>query len=421
MTAPQPVKLTKRSVDALSVSSGDTVVWDRDLPGFGVRVYATGRKVWCVQVRGPSGKPKRKALGRYGEVTPEKARQDAVIAIDRIKRGLSPDPPAEEPEPTVADLAERYMESHIRVNCRPNTVANVASIMRTTIVPELGDILLSELGRSHVSGLHHKLRDNPSQANRAVKMLSSMFRLAEAWDMMPPGRDLCRSVRRYREKSRERFLSSDEYRKLGDALDATEAEGSGNPFAIQAIRLLLLTGCRKDEILTLKWDDIDCSVGTLNLRDGKTGLRHVPLTPAVMAVLDGTPRIEGNPWVIPGGRPGDHLKGSLDYQWRKIRKRANLKDLRLHDLRHSYASRALALGEGLPMIGELLGHRKVETTARYAHLMKDAEKASAHKVATSISFMLDQQASSGQREGGPCEYGKPIGTNHFASRSVLHS
>ena len=111
-----------------------------------------------------------------------------------------------------------------------------------------------------------------------------------------------------------------------------------------------------------------------------------------MAVLDGMPRIGGNPWVIPGGRPGDHLKGSLDYHWRKIRERAKLEDLRLHDLRHSYASRALALGEGLPMIGELLGPRKVETTARCAHLMKDAEKASTHKVATRISSMLDQQA-----------------------------
>ena len=397
MTAPQPVKLTKRTVDALSVSSGDTVVWDRDLPGFGVRIYSTGRKVWCVQVRGPSGKPKRKALGRYGEVTPEKARQDAVTVIDRIKRGLPPDPPAEDLEPTVADLAERYMESHVRVNCRPKTIVNLESLIRTTIVPVLGDLLLSELERSHVFGLHHKLRDNPSQANRAVKILSSMFRLAEAWDMMPPGRDLCRSVRRYRENSRERSLSSDEYRKLGDALDAAEADGSCNPSAINAIRLLLLTGCRKDEILTLKWDDVDRASGTLHLRDGKTGLRHVPLTPAVMAVLDGIPRIDGNPWVILGGRPGDHLKSSLDYHWRKIRERAKLEDLRLHDLRHSYASRALALGEGLPMIGELLGHRKVETTARYAHLMKDAEKASAHKVANSISSMLDQQGP-GERE-----------------------
>ncbi len=140
--------------------------------------------------------------------------------------------------------------------------------------------------------------------------------------MMPPGRDLCRSVRYYREKSRERFLSSDEYMKLGDALDEAESDGSVCLPAIHAIRLLLLTGYRRDEILTLKWDDVDRSVGTLNLRDGKTGLRHVPLTPAVLAVLavlDGVPRVEGNPWVIVGSRPGDRLGASLGYHWGKIR------------------------------------------------------------------------------------------------------
>ena len=401
MAAPQPLKLTKRAVDSLRVSSGDTVVWDRDLPGFGVRVYASGRKVWCVQVRGPSGKPKRKALGHFGKVTPDKARQDAVIAIDRIKRGLSLDSPPEAPEPTVLDLAERYMESHVRVNCKPRTVVSFESLVRVHIVPELGHIRLSELERSHISGLHHRLRMTPFQANLVVKVLSGMFRLAEAWEMIQPGRDLCRSVRPYREKPRERFLSSDEYGRLGDALDKAEMDGSVYLPAIHAIRLLLLTGCRKDEIRTLKWDDIDRSSGTIHLRDGKTGLRQVPLAPAVLAVLNEIPRIDGNSWVIAGNSAEDHLgTGSLDYHWQKIRSLAKLEKVRLHDLRHSYASRALALGEGLPMIGELLGHRKVETTARYAHLMKDAEKASANKVGANISFMLNRQASGDEREGG---------------------
>ena len=393
MAAPQPVKLTKRAVEALSVASGDTVVWDRDPPGFGVRVYASGRKVWCVQARGQSGKPKRKALGNFGEVTPEQARQDAVVVIDRIKRGLPPVPPPEAPEPTVADLTERYLESHVRVNCRPRTIASYEMRIRLHIIPEFGHIPLGELERSHVSALHHKMRDRPYEANNVVKVLSGMFRLAEAWGMMPPGRDLCRSVRRYREKPRERFLSPTEYRRLGEALDGAEADGSVHLPSIHAIRLLLLTGCRRNEILTLKWDDIDHAAGELRLRDGKTGLRLVPLTPAVAAVLSEIPRIGGNPWVIVGKRPGDRLtEGSVDYHWQRIRERAELDDVRLHDLRHSYASRALALGEGLPMIGELLGHRKVETTARYAHLMRDAEKASADRVGTGISLMLHRDA-----------------------------
>ena len=263
MTALQPVKLTKRTVDALSVSSGDIVIWDRGLPGFGTRVYATGRKVWCVQVRGASDKPKRKTLGRYGEVAPEKARRDAVTVIDRIKRDLPPVPPPVVPEPTVADLAERYMESHVKFNCKPGTIRKSVGLVHLHIVPELGHIPLSAPERSHVSALHHGLWDRSFQANRVVKALSGMFRLAEAWEMMPPGRDLCRSVRYYWEKSREWFLSSDEYMKLGDALDEAESDGSVCLTAIHAVRLLLLTGYCRDEILTLKWDDVDRFVGTL--------------------------------------------------------------------------------------------------------------------------------------------------------------
>ena len=166
-------------------------------------------------------------------------------------------------------------------------------------------------------------------------------------------------------------------------LDEAEDEGSAPPSAIAALRLLLLSGCRKNEILTLQWDDIDRTAGELRLRDTKTGARGVPLTPAVDRVLGGVPRIEGNPWIITGRKPGSRLKG-LDDIWVRLRARAGLEDVRIHDLRHSYASRALALGESLSMIVELLGHRAIATTARYAHLARDSEKASAAKVGDSI-------------------------------------
>ena len=383
MASRPSVKLTKRAVDALSVESGDTVVWDRDLPGFGVRVYASGRKVWCVQTRGPAGGPKRVALGRAVDVPPDEARRKAVDVIDRIKQGLDPVPRRPAPEPTVADLAERYMEAHVKVNCRPATVENWERVLRLYILPELGGLKLSEVDRPQVSALHHKLRDKPYQANATVTVLAKMFRLAEAWGMTPPRRNPCRSIRHYKETRRERFLTPEEYRRLGRVLDEAEADGSVFPSAIPALRLLLLTGCRKSEIVTLKWDDVDRTAGELRLRDGKTGWRSVPLTPAVEHVLASVPRIEGNPWVIAGQNPGDHLK-NLDAIWLRLRKRAKLKDVRIHDCRHSYASRALALGEGLSMIAALLGHAKVITTARYAHLARDTEKAAAARVGGSI-------------------------------------
>ena len=387
MTERTSVKLTKRAVDALAVSSRDAVVWDRDLAGFGIRVYASGRKVWCVQTRDPGGVLKRVGLGRYGQVTADQARQRASEVIDRIRQGLDPKARPEAEEPTVAELAGRYLESHVRVNCKPATISATEGILRLHIVPCIGGLRLSEVDPARVNELHRGLMDRPTLANRVINVLSGMLRLGESWGMTPPRRNPCRSVRLFQEEPRERFLSKDEYRKLGKALAEAEDKGLVFPSGIAAIRLLLLTGCRKKEILDLKWDDVDRASGEIRLRDGKTGLRHIPLTAAVESVLESIPQKDGNPWVITGLAPGRPLKG-LDRMWFRIRDRANLEDVRIHDLRHSWASRGVEIGEGFPMIGKLLGHRDVSTTSRYVHLARDAERASAAKVGGSIGARI---------------------------------
>ena len=377
------VRLNKRVVDALAVERGDRVFYDCDLTGFGVRVHATGRKVYVVHARAPGGALKRASIGRTVDTTVEDARRLAAEVIDRLKKGEDafPEPPA--PEPTVADLAERYVEAHLKVNCRPGTVETFGRIVRLYILPEFGPMSLSAVERSHVAALHDRMRDKPYQANQVRDVLAKMFKLAAAWGMTPPRRNPALSIRRYKEHRRERFLSPDEYRQLTRVLDEAEADGSVFSTAVPAIRLLLLTGCRKNEIVTLRWDDVDRTAGELRLRDSKTGARRVPLTPAVDWLLERIPRIEGNPWIVTGQNPGDHLK-NLDAIWLRLRKRAGLDDVRIHDCRHSYASRALALGEGIPVISELLGHKKFSTTARYAHLARDGERASAAKVGDSI-------------------------------------
>ena len=385
-------KLTKRSVDGLRVEGKDAIFWDRDVPGFGVRVYPTGRKVYVVQSRGPTG-PKRATIGRHGAVSADQARKQATVIIDRIKRGEDPLPPPPRHELTVADLAERYLRAHVQVNCRASTAAGYRRIVAHYIVPELGECPIAAVNRAQVAALHYRHRDKPCQANRAVEVLAKMFRLAEAWGLTPPRKNPCRSVRRYKARRRERFLTPEEYRRLGRVLDAAQADGSVRPGGIAVLRLLLLTGCRRNEIVTLRWDDVDRTARELRLRDSKTGARSVPLTPAVQAVLDGIVRVPGNPWVIVGCKPGAHLVG-IDRIWMRLRARAGLDDVRIHDLRHSYASRALALGEGLPMIGNLLGHTRVATTARYAHLARETEKASAAKVGGSIGAdILERDAA----------------------------
>ena len=195
-----------------------------------------------------------------------------------------------------------------------------------------------------------------------LEIQSKIFNLAELWGWRGDKGNPCRHVRKYKEEKRERFLSDEEFRRLGEIVNEMEVRGSVTAWEAAAIRLLMLTGCRKNEIVKLKWKDVDIDTGEIRIPDGKTGARLVPLSPAAAEVLSGLPRKDKRPWVILGTRSGRHL-GDLQPAWERIRERAGLDDVRIHDLRHSFASRALALGESLPMIGKLLGHTQVQTKA----------------------------------------------------------
>ena len=265
--------ISRRTVEALKTDR-DTMFWDRELPGFGVRVHPSGRKVYVAQTRARGKAAKRVTVGVHGVLTAEEARRRAALIIARIKAGEEP-----VPEPMAVKLAEG---------------------------PKIAEI-----------------------AERSVH-------------------------------------------------------------AVAAMRLLLLTGCRKGEILNLLWDQVDMAAGELRLPDTKTGPRTITLSPGAVKVLSRIPRVPDNPFVIPGRIKGKAMR-NLNDPWDVICDRAGLKDMRIHDCRHSYASRALALGESLPMIGRLLGHTQVETTARYAHLAQDSVRDSGVRVADSIAgdFLAD--------------------------------
>ena len=384
------LRITKRTVDALRVADKDTLFWDRDLAAFGVRVHATGRKVYVVQTRGPAG-PKRVTLGLHGDLSAGEARKQAAVVIDRIRRGEAPVPMPPEPELTVAVLTERFMRMHVEQHCKPRTVTTYRSVLDGHILPALGAKAVSAVGPKDITALHRALGDTPGTANSAVRVVSAMFGRAEAWELIAPGRNPCRSVRPYKLRSCERFLTPDEYRRLGQAMREAQADGSVPSAVVAAILLLMLTGCRKSEILTLRWKHVVLEAGELRIPDSKTGARVVPLSPAAVKVLAALPRPPGNPWVIPGRRPDTHLRALAD-AWKVIRARAGLKGVRIHDLRHTFASRALALGESLPMIGKLLGHSQMETASRYAHLARD----SVHESAARITEREPRHRHSGQ-------------------------
>ena len=358
-------------MDALGVSE-ETLFPDRELAGFGVLVEPSGRKTYVMQLGGAEG-ARRVALGRHGAISADRARSRAAALLAGSDSAAA----------TVADIASRYLGEYVAVRCKPATVAQYRLVIDRHILPALGGVPIAAVGRAQVAALQHGLADRPAMANQAVATLSRLIEQAADWGLAPARGNPCRSVAKYRLRRHERFLTGAEFRRLGRALDRLEAGGGIPVHAAAAIRLLMLTGCRRNEILTLRWEDVRLDAGELRLRDSKTGPRIVPISPAAAKILAGVPRIPGNPWVVPGRNAGAPLSG-IFLQWRRARSLAGLDDVRLHDLRHSFASRALALGESLPTIALLLGHARVQTTSRYAHLARDSVKQAAARVAEDI-------------------------------------
>ena len=328
--------LSKRVVDRLSVNGKDAVFWDPDLAGFGVRVYPSGKKFFVVQTRA-FGRSKRVTLGTYGKLTPEQARKNAAAVIARIKKGQPLVPPEPAPVPSVAELAERYQREYVEMHCKAATVSHYGLMLRKHIVPALGEHLVAEVEHKDILSFHNGLHHMPTVANRAVDILVKMFNLADAWGWRPAGTNPCRGVSRFKVEKHERFLTREELYRLGQALRAAPAERLASSHGAAAIRLLVLTGCRRNEILGLRWDDLNFETGEMRLRDSKTGARMVPLPPKSAEVFAGLSRTPDNPWVFPGRKKGTRLV-NLNDSWDRIRKRAGLDGVRLHDLRHACAT-----------------------------------------------------------------------------------
>ena len=256
----------------------DTVVWDRALTGFGVRVYPSGAKVYVVQARGPAG-TKRITVGRHGVIGAQEARRRAALIIARIRAGEAPVPEAQKTESiTVATLARRYLREHVAVRCKPTTAAQYRLATSATSSPPSAPV------RSPPWAVHtsptcstHSATGRPCQP--VIATLSRMIDQAMAWGVAGEMSNPCRSAPKYRTRRRERFLTDAEFQRLGRVLDEMEAEGRLSPHAAAALRLLMLTGCRRNEIQTLRWEDVRLEAQELHLTDSKTGPRTVSLSP----------------------------------------------------------------------------------------------------------------------------------------------
>lgn len=376
------MKLTKRAVDIIYPEDRDRDYYDDALKSFGVRVRKSGRKTYFVMSR-ERGRMRRITIGKHGVLTTEEARKQAMKILHDLSVGI--DPTAEKKKiketGTVRSLSTRFLKEYVPVHLKPSTQREYRRSIELFINPKLGSYLISDITRTDIASLHHGLRKKPYQANRTLGVLSVMFNQAELWGMRAELSNPCRGVKKYKETKRERFLSVEELGRLGAAL---KDEESLAPSAVACVRLLALTGCRLSEIQKLKWEHVDFTRNMLRLPDSKTGRKTVYLGDAAITVLKAIPRLAKNAYVITGQIEGQYLT-DMQKPWRRIRGAAKLDDARLHDLRHTFASSAVSLGENLPMVGKLLGHSQPQTTARYAHLADFQAISAADKISSELA------------------------------------
>jgi len=380
-------RLTKRVVDAAEVGTKDRYIWDTSLKGFGLKVTPSGRKVYLVQYRlgGRKGRTRRVTLGQHGTLTTEEARGLAKKNLGQVSSGTDPAVELDKMRAgsSMTALLDRFDEQHIEVKLKPKSQEDYRRNIRLYIKPALGHMLVHQVTRQDVARLHHSLREKPYVGNRVISVLSKFFNWCEKFGYREEGKNPSRYIDKYKEKKRQRFLSKIEQERLNLALEQARSEGVISEYAIYAIQLLCLTGARLGEILKLKWEYVNWEKGTLDLPDSKTGEKSIYLNEAAKDTLAKIMRQVDNPYVICGAKRGEHIV-NLQKSWRRIRSMADLNDVRLHDLRHTFASIAVSSGMSLPLIGALLGHSQPRTTARYAHLASGPLRDAVEKIGIEI-------------------------------------
>jgi integrase len=387
----EKVHLTKEVVEAVKPGNRDIIVWDADLTGFGLKVTPRERRSYFFYYRTRGGRERRPVIGRHGDLTCDKARKIAKAWSDEVAAGGDPsgDRQAERQADTFAAFAKRYMEDIAPETKRPSSIVTDKLNLKNHLLPALGTMKVADITTGDVKKLRRRMEKTPTGFNRTLALLSHMMNTAEddEFKLRAPLSNPCRRVKKYTEKVRTRYLSPDELARLGDALADAEHTRTVAPAAIAAIRLLMFTGARRAEILTLRWEHVDRDARRLRLPDSKTGAKEIYLPSPALEVLDNIERREDSPWVINGKVPSVHLEG-LRKPWARICRAAGLDDLRVHDLRHSFASVGVASDLTLLIIGKLLGHKQARTSERYAHLADDPAQAAAEKVGKAIDAAM---------------------------------
>ena len=383
--------ITKRAVDALTFDPHgpqQQILWDGQVPGFGCRVYASGQKSYVLSYRTRGGRTRLLVLGKHGPLTPAQARESALRTLAEVGAGKDPSEDRQKARSgdTVRNLAAAFMDRH----SKPHKKSWKEDQWRLDkyILPAFGSRKVADVKRTDVARFHQKMgQRSKAEANRCLALLSIMFKLAGHWgqrdESLP---NPARGIQKYKIQSRDRWVTPAELPRLVQAVSEEP-----NVYVRSAVWLYLLTGLRKNELLGLRWKDIDFDRRELRLNDTKGGRSHVvPLSPEAVEVLRNTPRMVANPHVIASPvEPGRPLV-NINKPWERIRKRAELEDVRLHDLRRTVGSWMATSGESLPLIGKVLNHSNASTTQVYARLAEDVTRTALEKHGARIGPLLSQ-------------------------------
>lgn len=375
-------KITTRLVESLKAGESAS---DTHLPGYHVRCQKKA-KIYFVR-KYANGQRHFITISEHAVLglTEKKARIKAQEIITTIHQGANPtyERAKKKNTPTINEYAEHFFNTHGK-KLKPTTLRDYKSIHKTHLMKtKIGLLKLDKLTRGDLASIHAKMHEKKRTANKVLQLLSSFYREASDSGIIPEGYNPTKGIKHYKIEARQNFLSENEIEKIGLALQQAEDDGSENPFAIAAIRLLIYTGARLNEILSLRWTWVDLERGHLNLPDSKSGRKVIHLSPPALELLSKLPKLKDNPFVIVGLKPGTHWV-NLRKPWERIKQKAeiqpntapdgSIQHIRIHDIRHSYAALAASNGASLPIIGALLGHKQAATTQRYAHLANDPLK-----------------------------------------------
>jgi integrase len=408
-------KITKRAVDGLvPAGEAETVLWDTEVKGFGIRARAGGGKSYILHYRAGTGRGaalRKLTIGKHGSPwTPETARAEAKRLLAEVAAGRDPATARHEARKalTFGELIDLYL-SEGTTHKKASTLKADRGRIEHHLRPLLGKLRADRIVRADVERMRNAVtagktaekiesgekrrsgsmaKGGKGVAAQCVALVSTIFSFGVEHGLCTD--NPARGVRKAPVRKVERFLAEEEIARLAEALDA-EAQRSGNPYPSAAIKLLLLTGCRRGEIVDLRWESVDFERECLRLPDSKTGAKVVYLNAPAHALLRELPHMADNPRVIPGMR-ADSGSAAIDIVWTRVRRAAGMADVRLHDLRHSFASVGAAGGLSLPIIGALLGHRHATTTARYAHLSADPLRAANDAVGARIAAAMSRKS-----------------------------